>query len=117
MEDTASDFAARVMAPAAERVRDKADDLLDRLGNESRDVLDRVSTRIETLPAEALAKMSLVPMRQARRQKVMFAVGGLLLGLVIARALWGERNDQPQQGVGWEPKDSEVEPMGALRSM
>jgi hypothetical protein len=44
IEDNAIDFVSQVAVPVAERVRDSADDLIDRIGAESRELSEKVGT-------------------------------------------------------------------------
>lgn len=110
LEDTASDFVSQVAVPVAERVRDSADDLIDRIGAESRQLSEkvgsRVSTQLEHLPETALKRLNLVTARQARRRTILGVLVGFVLGAVIVRLFTGEdgarRRHSIMEKVGME---------------
>lgn len=94
IEDGAAGFAKQVVAPVAERVRDTAEDLLDRLGSESREISERVSdrivARIEDLSETALANLNLTTTRRARQQTWLGVLVGFLVGAALSRAFSGQ---------------------------
>lgn len=94
IEDNASEFVSQVAMPVAERVRDTADDLIDKIGAESRElgkeVGSRVTTQIEHLPAKTLKRFNLVTASRSRRRTFFGMLVGFALGAVVFRLFTGE---------------------------
>ncbi|CAN5870226.1 hypothetical protein BH23ACT5_BH23ACT5_24660 [soil metagenome] len=84
IEESASDFLESIAVPAAERVREGADDLLGRLGSESRQLSDRLGSQLSNLPEVGLRRLDLVPARHARRRFIFGLLAGLSIGAALA---------------------------------
>lgn len=103
IEKTTADFGSQVVTPLAERVRDKADHLLDKIGAESAHMGERVghtlAARIEDLSDAALSRLNLVTMRKARRQTVLGVIIGFLVGATLVRLFTGEAGARRRQTI------------------
>lgn len=115
IEDGASDFVSQVAIPVAERVRETADELIDRIGTEgrelSREVGTRVTTQIDHLPAKTLKRFNLVTARRSRRGTMLGAVAGFVLGALVIRLFTGEDGERRRHAIkerlGWsEPRQA-----------
>lgn len=97
LEETAQDLATMAV-PIAERVRETADDVFERLAAESKQfgskVGDRVSERIDTLPAATLKRLDLVSAKRARRRTWLGVAAGVAAGVAIAKYFSGEDGAQ-----------------------
>lgn len=121
LEDRAAGFVT-MASPVAERVRDTADDLIDRIGAESRQlgerVGDRVSTRLENLPEAALKRLDLVTTRQARRRTILGVLAGVAVGAILVRLFTGEDGARRRQAIrarmGWDDPQSAAAITGDL---
>lgn len=108
LEDTATGIAS-MAGPFADRMRDTADDLIDRIGTESRHLsekaIDRVGDRLEHLPEAALDRLNLVTARRARRRTIMGLLVGLVLGAVLVQLFSGAEGERRRQAIrsklGW----------------
>lgn len=113
LEDTATNFAS-MAGPFAGRVRDTADDLIDRIGTESRHLsekaIDRVGERLEHLPEAALDRLNLVTARRARRRTIMGLLVGLILGAVLVQLFSGSEGERRRRAIlsklGWDDPQS-----------
>lgn len=87
LESTAGDI--------AEKVRDSADDWMEKIGAESRHlgqiVGERVSERVEDLPSATLKRLNLITTSRARRRIIFGVIIGLVAGAVIANRLATDR--------------------------
>ncbi len=83
-EESASEFLETIAAPAAERVREGADDLLGRIGTDARQLGDRLGSQLADLPDVALRRLDLVPARKARRRLIFGVLCGLSIGALAA---------------------------------
>lgn len=94
IEDNANEFVSQVAMPVAERVRDSADDLIERIGAESRElgkeVGTRVTTQIEHLPAKTLKRFNLVTASRSRRRTFFGVLAGFALGAIAIKLFTGE---------------------------
>jgi hypothetical protein len=84
IEESASEFLESIAVPAAERVREGADDLLERIGSDARQLGDRLGSQLADLPDTALRRLDLVPARRARRRLIFGVLAGLSIGALIA---------------------------------
>lgn len=102
LEDGA-DFAAQIVTPLAEKVRDTADSLIDRIGSESREIGDRVgdnlAARVGNLSETTLAKLNLVPAGRARMRTWQGLLGGMVIGALFARLFSGEAGARRRQAI------------------
>lgn len=122
LENTASDFVNNMAVPAAERMRVTADDLIDRIGSESRQigerVGDKVSTRLDHLPEAALDRLNLVTVARARRRTVMGLLLGIVIGAVLMRVFSGEDGADRRRAIrvklGWDDPQSAAAVTGDL---
>lgn len=102
------------MAPMAEKVRHSADDLVDMLGTEGRQfgemAVERVGNQLEQLPDKTLKRLKLVPRRKSRRNVMLAAVLGLIVGAIVMKFVSDSNRptmstSQGESRVGWnEPK-------------
>ncbi len=122
LENTASDFVANVAVPVAERVRGSADDLIDRIGAESRQLTERVgeqmSNRLDHLPEAALERLNLVTARRSRRRTIMGLLAGIVIGAVLVRLFSGEEGARRRRAIrtrmGWHDPQSAAAVTGEL---
>lgn len=91
MKDTLLDSKARfteqVAVPMAELVREKADELIDRVGAESASLGKRAMRQVRDLPKVALREAGLTSTKRARFKMVMLLVLGVGIGYAIANLL------------------------------
>lgn len=102
------------MAPVAEKVKHSADDLVDMLGSEGRQLgemaVERVGSQLEQLPDKTLKRLKLVPRRRSRRNVMLAALLGLIVGAIVMKFVSDSNRPQVTGGpsesrVGWnEPK-------------
>lgn len=110
------------MGPVAERAWHTADDLMDRLGEESRHlgekVGERLSTQVEQLPEATLKRLNLVSARKARRKTIWGVIIGAMLGAVLVKLFTGEEGERRRQEIrsrmGWDEPQSAVAVTGEL---
>lgn len=118
LEDTTSDFVSNVAIPVAERVRDSADDLIDRIGAESRQlgekVGSRVSAQLEQLPETALKRLDLVTARRARRRTILGVLAGFVLGALVVRLFTGEDGARRRHSIMEKVGMGEPRPAAAV---
>jgi hypothetical protein len=92
IKDTLEEATASIF----DRARDTTDSLVDRIGSESRHLgeqaLGRVTTSLENLSEAALAKMSLVTQRTARRRTFYGVLIGIFAGFILGRIFMRARN-------------------------
>lgn len=79
------------MSPVAEKMKEGADELFDKLGTESRHVgemlVERFGEQMDQLPDATLKRLNLVTARKARRRTFWAMVIGLVVGAVLMKAL------------------------------
>lgn len=121
IEGTATELRSQ-MGPVAEKARHRADDLVDRLGEESRQFGEKMSERlgaqVEQLPDAALKRFNLVRASRARRNMIWGLLIGIVLGAVLVRIFAGEEGERRRQEIksrmGWEEPQSAVAVTGDL---
>lgn len=121
IEGTATDLMSQ-MGPVAERARHTADDWMERLGEESRHLGERMgerlSAQLEQVPEATLKRFNLVPARRARRRMIWGMLLGMVLGAVLVRLFMGEEGERRRQEIrsrmGWEEPQSAVAVTGEL---
>lgn len=109
IEDTAAELRTQ-MGPAAEKARHTADEWIDRLGEESRylgeKMSERLSTQLAQVPDATLKKLNLVSRRKARRKMFWGLLIGLVAGALLVRLFAGEEGERRLQEIrsrmGWE---------------
>lgn len=106
LEATAADLKTQ-MGPMADRMRDTADELMDRLGTESRQfgemMGERLAAQLEQVPETALKRMNLVPAKKSRRRMILGLIFGLVIGAVVMAVLNKQKADAQQaQSGGWD---------------
>lgn len=103
IEDNANEFVTQVAVPVAERVRDSADDLIDRIGAESRElskeVGTRVTTQIEHLPAKTLKRFNLVTASRSRRRTFFGVLAGFALGAMVIKLFTGDDGKRRRHAI------------------
>jgi hypothetical protein len=103
IEDNASEFVSQVAVPAAERMRETADELIEKLGAESRElskeVGTRVSTQIEHLPAKTLKRFNLVTASTSRRRTFFGVLAGFALGAMLVKLFTGEDGERRRHAI------------------
>lgn len=118
LEDTASAFVSTVATPVAEQVRETADDFITRVGAGSRQLGEKVGSRVEHLPAETLKRVGLVTAAKARRRTLLGLVAGLVIGAVVVRLFTGEEGARRRQAIrakfGWDDPQSAAAVTGEL---
>lgn len=101
------------MSPVAEKVKEGADDLLDKLGAESRHLgeamVERFGEQMEQLPDATLKRLNLVTARKSRRRMIWAMLIGLVVGAVLVKAF----NRQRDQAY---PEMSRREPWNEART-
>lgn len=107
LENTASDFVSQVAVPVAEKVREGADDLLDRIGTESRHLGERLTAQVEHVPEATLSRLNLVTAARSRRRTVFGVIIGLVIGATLVRLFSGEEGARRRRALmskmGTEP--------------
>lgn len=106
LEATAADLKTQ-MGPMAGRMRDTADELMDRLGTESRQLGEmmgeRLAAQLEQVPETALKRMSLVPAKKSRRRMILGLIFGLVIGAVAMAVLNKQKaNAEQLRSGGWD---------------
>src|SRR5690606_6793147 len=90
LEATAADLKSQ-MGPVADRMKDTADDLMEKIGTESRHfgemMGERLAAQLEQVPDEALKRVHLVTARKSRRKMVLGLLLGLVIGAIIMAAI------------------------------
>lgn len=85
------------------QVRDTADSLIDKLGNESQKlgekVGDSIVARVNDLSDTALARLNLVTERKARQRMMAGAATGIFIGFVLARLFGGESGARRREAI------------------
>lgn len=118
IEGTASDFMSNMAVPVAEKVRDTADEWIDRIGTESRQIGERLGAQLEHMPEAALARLNLVSARKARRNTVLGVVAGVVAGALVVKLFTGEEGARRRQAIlarfGWEDPQSAAAVTGDL---
>lgn len=121
LEDTATDFMTQ-MGPVAEKARHQADEFIDRLGEESRHLGERMSERLsaqmEQMPEATLKRFNLVSARKARRKMMWGMLIGMILGAIVVKVFSGEegerRKQQIRERMGWEEPQPAVAVTGEV---
>lgn len=121
IEGTATELMSQ-MGPMAERARHTADEVIDRLGEESRNLGERMGERLgsqlEQLPESTLKRFNLVPARKARSKMIWGMLIGMVLGAVLVRLFAGEEGERRRQEIrsrmGWDEPQSAVAGTGEL---
>jgi hypothetical protein len=106
LEATAADLKSQ-MGPVADRMKDTADDLMEKIGTESRhfggDDGQRLAAQLEQVPDEALKRVHLVTARKSRRRMILGLLLGLVIGAIIMAAIDRRRKNSGRlQTGGWD---------------
>ncbi len=102
------------IAPVADKVRHSADDLVDMLGTEGRHLgemaVERVGNQLEQLPEKTLKRLNLTTRRKSRRNMLLAALGGMIVGAIVMKVVSDANKPAPsthrsESRVGWnEPQ-------------
>ena len=97
------------MSPVAEKVKEGADDLLDKLGTESRHLgeamVERFGEQMEQLPDATLKRLNLVTARKSRRRMIWAMLIGLVVGAVLVKAFNRQRDQAYPEMSRREPSN------------
>ena len=101
------------MSPVAEKVKEGADDLLEKLGTESRQLgelmVERFGEQMEQLPDATLKRLNLVTARKSRRRMIWAMLIGLVVGAALVKAI-SRKNEQSYPEVNRREPWNETRP-------
>ena len=82
--DSASEFIDTVGRPAADRFREQADDVFERVGSNLQTARSRFDAELAEMPGRAMKRLDAVPASSARRRSFFGFVLGVTVGVLIA---------------------------------
>jgi hypothetical protein len=120
IEGTASNLLSQV-GPVGERVRDTADEMIEYLGTESRQLGEkmgeRLSAQLEQVPEATLKRLNLVTTSKSRRRTILAMLIGLVLGAAVMKLVMDQQDRRRQDDrtrSGWEEPTPAVAVTGEL---
>ncbi|HEX2154899.1 MAG TPA: hypothetical protein VHL52_13105 [Acidimicrobiia bacterium] len=120
IEGTASNLLSQV-GPVGERVRDTADEVIEYLGTESRQLGEkmgeRLSAQLEQVPEATLKRLNLVTTSKSRRRTILATLIGLVLGAAVMKLVMDQQDRRRQDDrtrSGWEEPTPAVAVTGEL---
>lgn len=97
--DAASEFVYGKALPTAERLRESADEAMERLGPKMEAARSRLDSELSDLPARAMKRLDAVPASTARRRSILAFLLGFTLGALFVYLFSPEKGAQRREAI------------------
>lgn len=116
--DSANEFIDTVGRPAADRLRDSADDVFDRVGSNLQTARTRLDAELAELPGRAMKRLDAVPAASARRRTFLGFLLGIMAGVALAYFFDGTDGEERRRALktklsGLSGQNRQAEMVGA----